>query len=253
MSKSAIERLIEFHDYLKSTGYGGRNKFEKVIGKSEGYLSGAIKKNSSIGSEVLLEVATMFPEVSLEWLITGRGNMLNSDNKEGKPYLVTKSGTKYFELPNGMYRMRVPLVPYEAYAKYIDEHRDADFIEELQEVDFIVDKIGLGRYFAFVIKGDSMDDGSIKSFPHGTMVLARELSKEHWQEGNGLHINSFPYWILVLKNTILCKQITKQDVESGKITCHSLSQSPEYTSDFDLELEDVIQLLSIVQKTLPVV
>lgn len=166
-------------------------------------------------------------------------------------YLITSSGVKYYELPNGKYRMRVPLIPIEAYAKYIDEYRDAEFIDNLEETEFIVDKIGHGRYFAFEIKGDSMDDGSIKSIPHGSTVLARELKREHWIDGNGLKTKDYPYWIIVLDNTILCKQIIKQDKIQGKYICHSLNPSKEYNSDFDVNIDDIKQLLNIIQKTLP--
>ena len=153
-------------------------------------------------------------------------------------YLITKSGVKYYEMANGKYRMRVPFIPIKAYAKYIDEYRDAEFFsKEFEEFDFIVDKIGHGRYFAFEIKGDSMDDDSKRSL--------RELGKEHWR--NKLHTEDFPNWIIVLDNTILCKQISEQDIEKGTITCHSLNSSPEY-SDFRLKLDNISQLCNIVQR-----
>lgn len=181
-------------------------------------------------------------------------NYFEGEKGDGKKaYLITPSGVKYFELPNGKFRMRVPFIPIKAYAKYVDECRDVEFVESLEEADFIVDKIGHGKYFSFEIKGDSMDDGSIKSIPHGSTVLARDLSPDHWCTGNGLRTKEYPYWIIVLDNTILCKEIIDQDVEKGKIMCHSLNPSREYNSDFEVNINEIRQLLNIVQKTLPAI
>ena len=90
-----------------------------------------------------------------------------------------------------------------------------------------------------------MDNDSKRSLSNGDIVLARELGKEHWR--NKLHTEDFPNWVIVLNNTILCKQIISQDLEKGTIVCHSLNPSPEYT-DFELKLDDVCQLCNIVQR-----
>jgi transcriptional regulator with XRE-family HTH domain len=194
-----------------------------------------------------ISILANYFNVTEKWLLKGEGNMDRSEEIKGEtPYLITKSGVKYYEMSNGKYRMRVPFVPVKAYAKYIDEYRDAEFLGgEFEEFDFIVDKIGLGRYFAFEIKGDSMDDDTKRSLSNGDIVLARELSKEHWR--NKLHTDDFPNWIIVLDNTILCKQIAEQNTEKGYILCHSLNSSPEYT-DFEIKLDKVYQLYNIVQR-----
>lgn len=74
-------RLGKFHDYLKKDGYGGRNVFEAAIGKKDGYLTTAIKKETEIGSNVLEHLAKKFPELNLDWLITGEGDMLRNSKE----------------------------------------------------------------------------------------------------------------------------------------------------------------------------
>ena len=74
--KSIVERLNDFHLYLKSKGYGGRNVFEVEIGKKPGYLTTALKKETGLGSDVLEQIATKFPDLNLRWLLTGDGEML---------------------------------------------------------------------------------------------------------------------------------------------------------------------------------
>lgn len=206
------------------------------------YIEGKTNPNKSN-----ISILANYFNVNEQWLLKGEGRMIQHEDLKGEtPYLITKSGVKYYEMSNGKYRMRVPFIPIKAYAKYIDEYRDAEFLGgEFEEFDFIVDKIGLGRYFAFEIKGDSMDDNTKRSLCDGDIVLARELSKEHWR--NKLHTDDFPNWIIVLDNTILCKQIAEQNTEKGYIVCHSLNSSPEYT-DFELKINEVYQLCNIVQR-----
>ncbi|NDV68268.1 helix-turn-helix transcriptional regulator [Dysgonomonas sp. 25] len=206
------------------------------------YLEGKTNPNKSN----IAILATYFG-VNEQWLSTGEGDMESiATSKADEPFLITKSGTKYYQMENGKYRMRVPFIPVKAYAKYVDEVRDADFWGKgFEEFDFVVDQIGHGRYYAFEIKGDSMDDDSKRSISNGDIVLARELSQEYWR--SKLRTEDFPNWIIVLDNTILCKQIIEQDMEQCAITCHSLNPSPEY-ADFKLNLNDVRQLCNIVQR-----
>lgn len=217
-------------------------------------------KTKKISSQLANSIIKVYPQFNLTWLLTGEGNMLNQSETniqseattirtQGKDvYLETNSGIKYFELSDNKFRMRVQLVPFNAYARYINESCSPiqQEREEWDEVEFIVDKIGHGNYMAFEIKGDSMDDDSRRSFAQGDLVLARELDKVHWKDG--LRYNQFPFWIIVLKNTILCKEIIGHNVETGDITCHSLNPSPEY-ADFKVNANEVCRLFNIIQKT----
>lgn len=229
--------------FLKESGISQR-KFEISIGKSNGYVNNIVK---TISVDVLNNITKAYPELNAEWLMTGEGSMLKSQQgaEDQQPYLITKSGTKYYEQSNGSYRMVVPFVPVNAYAGYVDDYRDAEFVESLGEREFYVKEIHHGKYFAFEIKGDSMDDDSKRSLSDRDVVLARELGQHHWKDG--LRIKDYTAWIIVLRNTILCKQIIQQDKNVGSIICHSLNPSPEYC-DFELKLDDVCQLMNIIKK-----
>ncbi|PXV62686.1 phage repressor protein C with HTH and peptisase S24 domain [Dysgonomonas alginatilytica] len=217
-------------------------------------LNDCIKGSTEPKFGLIDKIITAEPNINIDWLLTGRGEMYRQENKvanltltidEQEPHFVNSSGVKYYEMPNGRFRMRVPLIPVKAYAKYVDEYRDAEFVNDLEEVEFIVDKVGLGRYYAFEIKGDSMDDGSKRSICDKDIVLARELSKDYWRDR--LRNDEYPFWIIILGNTIVCKQIINQDLERCEITCHSLNSSPEY-ADFTLSMNDISQLCNIVAR-----
>ncbi len=75
----AIERLYQYIDYK---GYKP-TIFEKDIGLSSGYLSVQKKRNADIGETVVNKINDNCQDISIEWLITGKGNMLRSDLSAG--------------------------------------------------------------------------------------------------------------------------------------------------------------------------
>lgn len=232
------ERLKEYIKSLRMTN----SEFERSIGASNGYIN-SIRK--SIGLDKIEQIEQKYPTLNTEWLLKGEGDMLKDIEFDLNPYLVTKAGSKFYEMPNGTYMMSVPFVPIKAYAKYVDECIDTYADEAEEQYSFIVPQIGHGRYMAFEIKGDSMDDNSRASLADGDIVLGRELSRDLWR--NKLHINEFPNWIIVMDNTILCKQIIDHDVDKGTITCHSLNPSPEY-ADFTLSFNHIRKMFNIIQR-----
>ncbi|MDR0825214.1 MAG: XRE family transcriptional regulator [Prevotella sp.] len=240
---------MEVHDRIRKIRedlFKGSNiDFANTLDEKPNTTSNWISGNRKIGLEVIEKILARLPQINSSWLLSGEGSMMKTDSDKEEPYLVTKAGVKYFQLPNGKYLMRVPFVPVKAYAKYIDEYRDAEYSAPLDEYNFIVDQIGHGRYMAFEIKGDSMDDDTRRSLGNGDIVLGRELGAEHWRDK--LHTNDYPNWIIVLDNTILCKQIIHQDVEKATIVCHSLNPSPEY-SDFELNFKDIRYMFNIIQR-----
>ena len=65
-----IDRLKLF---IKSKGLG-QTKFEERVGFSRGYIS---KVKTSIGADKLSNIVEAFPDLNLDWLITGKGIMTN--------------------------------------------------------------------------------------------------------------------------------------------------------------------------------
>ncbi len=217
-------------------------QFSKRTGISQSILSRTINKNSKPNDDNTQAICNYF-EVNEQWFLTGLGQ---KNVAKTKPDTITnKNGNLFTELPNGMYRIRVPLIPVMAYAQYISEHTDTEFIEALDNMEFHVDRVGRGNYVAFEIKGDSMDDGTISGTPDKSIALCRELGRQHWDS----KFRSAPYgWIIVHKDTILCKDIIGQDNEKGTITCKSRNPSPEY-SNFELNLNEVQQIFKIIKRT----
>lgn len=72
MEKTVKERLVL---YLNSKGIG-YNKFEKMAGLSNAYISN-LKK--APGANILNKILKAAPDLNREWLLTGEGEMYNED------------------------------------------------------------------------------------------------------------------------------------------------------------------------------
>lgn len=221
-----------------------KNISQSVVAEALNIQPNNIKRYDDLSKRSIEDIKTISKATGIDISELIGGNVgINPTNEN--PYLTTATGIKYFQRSGGKFLMRVPMVPVYAYAKYIDEVRDAEIWDGDGYFDFPVDQIYHGSYQAFEIKGDSMDDDSKRSLSHGDIVNARELGRDKWK--SRLHTNQFPNWIIVTDNTILCKQIIKQNLDTGEITCHSLNPSPEY-ADFTINLDEVRKLFNIVQK-----
>lgn len=164
---------------------------------------------------------------------------------ELEEYETTKNGTKFYRREDGKIIMEVPVVPIAAlgspedeFTKYINDY-DND------TVTIVVDGVHHGKYVAFRVEGDSMDDGTRNSFERGDIVVVRELARDKWLPK--LHIKTWPYWVIAFGNNVRIKEIIAQDETTGTITCHSLNPSPEYT-DFTLSLDDIHRLFNVIKK-----
>jgi hypothetical protein len=85
---SVTQRLEQ---YLKLKNIS-LNSFDKRLGLGNGYIGKQIKKNASIGSEILQKIIAQFPDLNPLWLLLGKGNMVVEDeNKPPNQYSTTPS------------------------------------------------------------------------------------------------------------------------------------------------------------------
>lgn len=256
---SSVQKLNEAYEYLRNIGKihtkkdlaelmsANRVNVSKAFAGDRKYLTDSflIRLNSTFGN--------IFNE---EWLLGDSSNMLKERletelspiplENNGEYFTENNNGVKFYDLGNGKYRMVVRLVPFAAYGKFANE---CDSLEpdkdSWEEESFETDTIVHGKYLAFEVKGDSMDDGSRGSFEEGDRILVRELDKIHWTEG--LRYKDYPFWVVVFDSSVLIKQIINQDINKGTVTFHSLNKSPEY-SDFTLDIDRIRGLYYVLQK-----
>ncbi|HHV86243.1 MAG TPA: hypothetical protein GXX42_10605 [Petrimonas sp.] len=73
--ENAKERLLKFLLHLDI----GQGKFEELVGISNGYIN---NNKGSIGSSVMDRISTRYPELNINWIATGNGDMLISSKEK---------------------------------------------------------------------------------------------------------------------------------------------------------------------------
>lgn len=87
-----IERLAE---YIESKNISF-NAFDISIGASNGYIGKQIKNKASIGGDVIEKIACIYTDISLDWLITGKGEMIrNKSNYNTSHNIASEPGQDY--------------------------------------------------------------------------------------------------------------------------------------------------------------
>lgn len=162
----------------------------------------------------------------------------------------------YIDLQNGSFLMVVPKIPIRASAGYRQNYQDDNYVNtQFTKHYFTVPGNHYrGKYFAFVIEGDSMENYTSEemakdSIPDGSTATGREIGRQHWK--NKFHLKSFQDYIIVHKDAIFAKRITHHDTERGIITCNSLNPDKVRHPDFEIELDECLQILNIVDVSRP--
>ena len=121
----AIERFYQYLDYkeVKPT------KFEKENGLSNGYLGTQLRRNGSLGEDVLNTIIDNCLDLNPIWLLTGKGKMIN--NKLEEEDLVEndsnqQQSSKIFKLKTDkvLNKQSVPLYDVQASASVVGLFRD---------------------------------------------------------------------------------------------------------------------------------
>ena len=97
---------------------------EKMLGMSNGALSKPIKNHTAIGSDKLENILAFCPDLSLTWLFTGRGEMLNMGGYA--PTLV--SGENATRIENNLLKLMLG-------------ERDITILQQAQEIGKLKEQI----------------------------------------------------------------------------------------------------------------
>jgi len=235
-------------------------RFSEEIGVGQQRLNRLLspdKRNGkfpSVNFEIIQAILKRYPEVDRHWLTGEKAgqspNAVAVPHVEGDTLEIIKrqDGTEFRDLGEGRFLMVTPLIEQKAYAGYLSGWADPIYIEELPRHAVVVDKLHFGVYRSFEVKGDSMTNGMIGSYPDGTIVTCRQIERTKYSRSK-LHLHDFQDYIIVQDDGIQLKRILSHDVEAGTIVCHSINEDKDVYPDFELHLDDVRELFNVVKKT----
>ncbi len=213
----AINRVIH---YIDNKGINN-SSFEKMCGLSNGYLGTQLKRNADLGEGVLNKILDNCLDVSPEWLLTGRGEMLKS---EGATEVIKKPPVEIIApikvegrslMPKvivlkdeDVEEERIPLVPVMAQAGYLQGYDDPQYIKELPMYN--LPGMRNGTFRIFQVEGLSM----YPTLQSGSYVVGQFV--EDWE-----HISDNRIYVVVSTEGVIVKRVLNRIEKYGSLYCKS--------------------------------
>ncbi len=210
--ENLIKRLFE---YIKAKKISIR-QFEIAVGFSNGSLSSQIKSNKSIGSDRLEKILHTYTDLSPDWLMTGEGEMIKSNN------------SSFLSEPNLEYKKKViPLIQIDAIAGI-----GAGEIQvmEYESEKFVVPTFA-GADFLISVRGSSMNP----KYNSGDIVACKKLSLDTFFQWNKVYV-------LDTDQGVLIKRVKKSLIEHHLLI---VSENIQY-EPFDLHREKINSLALVM-------
>lgn len=211
MEDGVKERLIR---YIDSKGIS-KTSFGESIGVSNAYVT-SIRK--SIQPDKIRAIALNYPDLNIDWLLTGEGEMLNTPAPQAEESGST-SGYETYLLPTSA--MGGSLT---GFAVDSVMPRDCEkIVSPIKGVDF-----------AITIYGESMSP----EYPSGSRVLVKKINPD-------LFIEWGKVYVLDTENGAIIKEVRKCKDKEGYVTCHSINPDPKF-EDFDVPASEIIGMYRVL-------
>lgn len=262
--KPLLERI--YNELVYKGAVKTQTEFAEKIGKTKGYVSSLMSSVSPIPKKIKQSLidsfginklfldsngltGSMFQEIRVPGPLPFKNEAFELGsvevNEESVEY--TKNGNEFIDIGGGRYIMLVPLVHEYAYGGYLVGYKDAEYIEGLPKHPVIVENKHKGKYLAFVMRNDSMDNGLEEAIRAGDIVVGRIIDKVFWK--SKLHTHKFKEFIIVHKEGILVKKIKEQKVDEGILILESYNPDKNEFPDITVFLKDVNQIFNVTQVT----
>ncbi|MDB0599825.1 hypothetical protein PL373_01385 [Tenacibaculum maritimum] len=116
------ERVLQIPDSKGIT----KQEFFRKIGMSYGNFTGK-SKNTPLNSNAISNISSIYPDINIEWLVNGKGPMINSKNNLLSIDINNESIVK---ITKTLYENNDVLMQHPLYRQYIKSNIDLLEIEE---------------------------------------------------------------------------------------------------------------------------
>lgn len=123
-------RIKEYIDYKNIT----IAEFERNVGMSNATFSKALKNNGAIGSDKIENIIKVYSDINLEWLMTGNGTMLLSEQEASQELQGGIKGVPFYNLPVSAGHSTLDIIGATHPEGYINNLPGADIAEAILPV-----------------------------------------------------------------------------------------------------------------------
>ena len=222
----AENKEISKQDFFRKTGL----KYSNFTGKS---------KESDLTSKSVAEILLKYPDVSPEWLLTGNGEMLRSE--EATELIKTPPRVEIIEpikvegrnlMPKVVVvddedNDRIPLVSVKAQAGYLEGYEDCNYIEELPT--YSLPEMRNGTFRMFQVNGFSM----YPTLQDGSYVIGEFVENWEWLSDNRVCV------VVTERDGVIVKRVINRAKERGFLYCKSDNRDYKHIK---VMLEDVKEI-----------
>ena len=230
---NAIDRIKQ---YIENKGLNN-SSFEKKIGLSNGYIGTQLKRNASLGEDIMNKILDNCLDINPAWLLTGKGEMLIEKKKEDplkeaeRLELINKYTEKLRKEEGGLIEQRYPLVNATAIggfgnSKFAIEERDVKDYYVIpkfkhKQIDFMIE-----------VEGSSM----YPKYNSGDVVACRIINEKNFIQWNKTHV------VATRDQGIIIKRIKPGTSES---VFRMVSDNKDY-DPFEIHTDDISGVALVV-------
>lgn len=210
-----IDRIRQYLDFKGISDY----RFEKELSLSKGYINKA--KNPT--SDVLMKICGIYTDMSPEWLVTGKGEMIKNAEREQKTIEISESAISETK--------RKGALIYDIDATCGLSGRDIEFTDEKVIGSIDAPEINPDSKIIFAT-GDSM----LPLIASGDRVVIRKI--ESWD-----YFNYGQVYLIITNEYRLIKRVRRHPKDSDNLILLR-SENPNY-DDIDLPKREIIHLFIV--------
>ena len=210
-----IDRIRQYLDFKGISDY----RFEKELSLSKGYINKA--KNPT--SDVLMKICGIYTDISPEWLVTGKGEMIKNAEREQKTIEISESAISETK--------RKGALIYDIDATCGLSGRDIEFTDEKVIGSIDAPEINPDSKIIFAT-GDSM----LPLIASGDRVVIRKI--ESWD-----FFNYGQVYLIITNEYRLIKRVRRHPKDSDNLILLR-SENPDY-DDIDLPKREIIHLFIV--------
>jgi repressor LexA len=209
------DRIVKYIDFKGITKY----RFYKETGLSNGSLD----KNGAIGSDKCEKICLQYPDLNIDWLITGRGDMLKGVETKDRFGKVEEKEPRYSRVDKG-----IPLMPVSAFASHNDigvQILNSD-IEHYFKFPTLKEKAD----FIWSIEGESM----VPTYKDGTSIICKSITTEEMRYDQ-------PYFVSVNHSPMVKRILPSKDKK-----CFTFRSDNPTHRDFDVPKDEITAICKIL-------